>query len=65
MTSVRIGNLQDKIDKARNTVDYELSRSPIDYTKIAVYERRVEDLKDELKLYYSIGELLQRDNCQA
>ena len=54
--SERIRQLQQALDAARTKVDYETRRKPVDYAKIAVHERRIEDLRDELKIYMSATE---------
>ena len=64
--SARVANLQKWLSAARESVDHELRMKAIDYTKIAVYERRTQDLKDELKIYCSTtGELLHSNNGEA
>ena len=38
-------------------VRLELKKAPVDYTKIGVYERQSEDLKDELRMYIITADL--------
>ena len=44
MASARIGELQAELTAARQEVKLELKKAPVDYTKIAVHERQIEDV---------------------
>jgi len=60
MASTRIGELQADLTAARNKVNLELDKVPIDYAKIGVYERQIDNLIQEIQTYSrTTGELLQ------
>ena len=60
MASTRIGELQANLTAARNKVNLELDKVPIDYAKIGVYERQIDNLTQEIQTHSrTTGELLQ------
>jgi len=60
MASTRIGELQANLTAARNKVNLELDKVPIDYAKIGVYERQIANLTQETQTHSrTTGELLQ------
>jgi len=59
MTSAYLTELRGRLSAARNKLDDELENVPVDFTKTAIYERQIEYLLQEVKMYStSEGELV-------
>jgi hypothetical protein len=66
MASARTAQLRDRLDVIRGEMDLAMKQVPIEYAKIAVYERQIDNLTEELKTCSSTtGELLRKTTTGA
>ena len=65
MTSAYLTELRQRLGVTRDRLDEELRKVPVDYTKAALYERQIEDLREDLRSCSTSGGELLLSYCSS